>query len=166
MGYFKRPVRRGAARLIKNAFFEPAREICVEQWKPCEPDHFTVTDSFHRFVVEHSRVGKMGLFRSSDLLQQAEELSDRARSELRAVFRWFNTNLPAPHRLPRGAVCWFRSDASESLDRLRTLIEVYRLAGHQVLMQTTRLPGRIVYRDDYQVAAIPFADRHAISSAV
>jgi hypothetical protein len=66
--------------------------------------------------------------------------------------------------LPRTAVCWFRADAAESLKRLRTIIEIYRLAGFCVWMQASTAPGRIVYRDDYQVAAVPYRDRRTTSS--
>ena len=79
---------------------------------------------------------------------------------------WFNANLPVPRRLPKNAICWLRADAGESLDRLRTLIEVYRLMGHPVWTQATATPGRVVYRDDFQVAAVPYPDRRTTSTAM
>jgi hypothetical protein len=117
-------------------------------------------------VVEDARTGKVGLFRSGRILDEAEDLSTAARSEVRATFRWFNANLAVPRRLPKNAICWFRGDARESLDRLRTLIEIYRLAGHPVWMQATLNPGRVVYRDEHQVAAVPYPDRRTTANVV
>ena len=166
MGYFKRAVRRGASRRSKLAFLEPAREILAADWQQCDPSVPPAADSFLRFVVELPSIGKVGLFRSSKSIENAEDLPAATRSELRAVFRWFNTNLPVPGRLPRSAICWFRTDADESLERLRSVVEIYRLAGYPVWMQATRNPGRVVYRDEYQVAAVPYPDRRTTSSAM
>ncbi len=166
MGYFKRPVRRGSARRTKLAFLEPSREIGSADWRQCNPAVPPTADSFLRFVVELPSIGKVGLFRSSKSVENAEDLPVATRSELRAVFRWFNAKLPVPRRLPRNAICWFRADADESLGRLRALVEIYRVAGYPVWMQATRNPGRVVYRDEYQVAAVPYADRRTTSSVM
>ena len=39
------------------------------------------------------------------------------------------------------------------------------MLGYPVWMQATRNPGRVVYQDDYQVAAVPYADRRTTASA-
>ena len=164
MGYFKRPVRRRAARRSKLAFLEPARNISLADWQQCDPSVPPAADSFLRFVVELPRIGKVGPFRSIEAIENADDPPAATRSELRAIFRWFNANLPAPRRLPKNAICWFRADATESLQRLRALIEIYRLAGHPVWMQATPNPGRVVYRDEFQVAAVPYPDHRTTSS--
>lgn len=166
MGYFKRPIRRSAARQTRLAFLEPAREICPADWKQCDLSRPPAAESFLRFVIEHPRAGKVGLFRSSRVIERPDALPTAAAEELRTVFRWFNHNLPVPSRMPRNAICWLRSDAAESLKRLRTLVDLYQLAGYPVWMQTTQTPGRVVYRDDYQIAAVPYADRPSTISAV
>jgi hypothetical protein len=165
MGYFKRKLHRQTARLERLAFFEPAREICAKDWRHCDLTSEPAA-AFLRFVVDHPADGRIGLFKSSDLVEEAEDLPASARSVLRELFRWFNANLPVPRRLPRNAVCWFRSDATSSLERLRKLIEVYRLMGVQVWMRATQTPGRVVYRDAYQVAAVPYRDRRVTSSVM
>jgi hypothetical protein len=108
----------------------------------------------------------MGLFRISECIEDSPDLPAAARSQMRAAFHWFNANLPAPRRLPKTAICWFRADAKQSLRQIRTLIEIYRLLGYPVWMQATRSPGRVVYRDEYQVAAVPHRDRRVTSSAM
>jgi hypothetical protein len=115
MGYFKRPVRRDAARRNKLAFLEPAREIRIADWQKCDPSVLPAAESFLRFVVELPSIGKVGLFRASESIENADDLPSATRSELRAAFRWFNANLPVPRRLPSSAICWFRADADESL---------------------------------------------------
>ena len=68
--------------------------------------------------------------------------------------------------MPRNAICWIRSDAAESLKRLRMLVELYRLAGYPVWMQTSQNPGRVVYRDEYQIAAVPYVDQPSTISTM
>ena len=165
MGYFKRSIRRAAARRSRLAFVTAACQIRLADWQQCDPSAPPAADSFLRFVVERPSIGRVGLLRSS-CIDNANDLPAATRSELRAVLRWFDANLPVPRRLPRSAVCWFRADADESLQRLRVLVEIYRLMGYPVWMQATRNPGRVVYRDEYQVAAVPYADRRTTSSAM
>ncbi|MEO6435901.1 MAG: hypothetical protein ABIP55_09085 [Tepidisphaeraceae bacterium] len=167
MGYFKRPVRRSAARAQRLELLDGARNIEIGAWQPCERLPAPARDTFLRFVVERPRGGgNVGLFRISECIEDSPELPASARSQMRAAFRWFNTNLSAPRRLPKAAICWFRADAQDSLERIRTLIEIYRLLGYPVSMQATRSPGRVVYRDEYQVAAVPHRDRRVTSSAM
>ena len=167
MGYFNRPIRRAAARRAWRTFLEPAKYLPADGWRRCGPRISFTPGGFLRFVVDNPHAGKVGLFRSARIIGgDDDELPPAARSEMRATFRWFNANLPVPRRLPKNAVCWFRADARESLDKLRTLVEIYRLLGRPVWMQATRNPGRVVYRDDYQVAAVPYADRRATSNAL
>jgi hypothetical protein len=166
MGYFKRPIRRSTARHARRALVEPAREIPARGWQRCDDDIVPEPDTFLRFVFEQPGVGKVGLFQASACIDSSDALPAAARSQFRIALKWFNTHLPVPRRLPRTAVCWFRADAAESLTRLRTIVEIYRMAGFPVWMQATTAPGRIVYRDDYQVAAVPYRDRRMTSSTL
>ena len=166
MGYFKRPVRRGAARRARLAHVEPARDIDPTQWRPCESDFSTRRQSYLRFVVQQRRGTWIGLFQSSDLLDSTTDLPASVRSQVRVTFKWFSQHLSFPGRLPPNAVCWFRADAVECIQRLRVLIEAYRMAGHAILMQATQVPGRVVYQDDIQVAAVPYSDRHRTATAL
>jgi hypothetical protein len=113
MGYLKRSVRRSAARSDKLAFLDRARDIHPSGWKHCDPSIRPARDTYLRFAIEHPRVGRIGLFRSSDILEEADDLPASVRAEVESVFRWFSENLPAPRRLPVKAVCWFRADAAD-----------------------------------------------------
>jgi hypothetical protein len=163
MGYFRHPVRRGKASAAARVLVAGGRDVDVSRWRRCDCRLEVSRDVYLRFVVERPQ-GWTGLF-TAGVLRDSEDFSPAARSNLRAVYRWFNANLPVPRRLPRCAVCWFRADASESIDRLRELIELYRLAGFPVRMRATASPGRIVYRDEFQVAAVPYADRRVAGGA-
>ena len=166
MGYFNRPIRRSVAREAWCELIEGTRGVSSGDWQRCGPSITPPADSFLRFVVERPRTGTVGLFRSCDLIGPSAELPAAVRSQVRTAFRWFNSNVPVPQRLPRNAACWFKADAGASLNRLRTLIEAYRMAGHTVYMQATLSPGRVVYRDRYQVAAIPYRDHRMTSNAL
>lgn len=166
MGYFKRPVRRCVARAVRNAFLEPTREMPPGKWHRCEKAMRPAAETFLRFVIKLPDAGWIGLFQSSDILEGVEDLSSDARADLARVYRWFDANLAVPRRLPKRAVCWFRADAEECLEHIRELIEIFRLAGYQVWMRTTKAPGRVVYRDQHQVAAVPYSDRRTSASAV
>ena len=84
MGYFKRPIRRGAARRARLAHFEPARDIDASQWQPCDVDVSARRDSYVRFVVQQRRGRFVGLFKSSDLLDaEAADLPDAVRLQVR-----------------------------------------------------------------------------------
>jgi hypothetical protein len=166
MGYFKRPIRRGRARQARLANLEPARDISIANWAPCDLIKGTESVRFLRFAIDHPGIGKVGLFRSADVLEEDCDFTPAVNSQLRSILNWFNENLPAPDHLPKRAVCWFRSDATESLRRIRDLVELYRQADRFVWMQVARNPGRVVYRDAYQVAAVPYRDRRTTARVV
>jgi hypothetical protein len=167
MGYLKRPVRRKTARAEKLAHWDAARGIDPSDWKPCDDLRHIQFNTFLRFIVhdtEHD--GWIGLFQGSWQLEpeRDDSLPDSVRSRLRTVLRWFNSNLTVPKRVPPRAVFWFRSDAKACIESLRELIEIFRVAGHDVLMQATREPGRIVYQDEHQIATVRHASSRVTSS--
>lgn len=166
MGYFRKPIRRASARKAKLAHLEPARDISPSEWRQCNPSSLRSDRGYVRFVVDHPSEGRRGLFRSSELIEDDIELPAGTRTEFRTVLRWFNKKLTPPRRLPQNAVCWFRADAADFIKQMRTLVELYRLADRQVLMQSTRRPGRIVYRDAFQVAAVPHRNGATSTSEV
>lgn len=157
MGYFKTPLRRRSARADKHAFIGAAADVDPSRWT----DRFDLRaldrQAYLRFVTRGATGGFVGLFRGSVLLDDVT-VPEFAQSLARGAFDWFNRHLAVPRGLPQEAVCWFRSDAAECVDRLRALVEAYRVVDRTVWMLTARRPGRIVYVDRHQVAAVPFAD--------
>ncbi len=52
-------------------------------------------------------------------------------------------------------IFWFRADAEECLARIWNMIAIFNEEGLYVEHRTTLRPGHIVFRDEYQIAAIP-----------
>jgi hypothetical protein len=60
------------------------------------------------------------------------------------------------------AVFLFKSDAIECTRRIWDLVHALRELDVHVEMQVFEKPGRIVYEDALQVAALPWADARSI----
>jgi hypothetical protein len=78
---------------------------------------------------------------------------------LQETLSWFNQNLPVPPCYKKGgcerALCWFLDNADAPLERIWDLVALLREYGTPVRMIRTDEPGRIVYRDAFQVVAFP-----------
>jgi hypothetical protein len=124
---------------------------------------------FLRFVISEIDLGsgkRQGVFHAGDALMSSNDLSHRAAATLQETFDWFNANLPHPNRFSLSgrpnrkaqAISWFRSTAIEHIARMRDYTRVLGENGIQTEVLKTRRPGYIIYEDDYQVVAYPFAD--------
>jgi hypothetical protein len=77
------------------------------------------------------------------------------------TFAWFNKNIPCPPFFAcksagfwtNDTVSWFRNSAKEPINKLRRLIAILRK--HKLMVRTMRkrYPGKIRYRDKFQVVA-------------
>ena len=56
------------------------------------------------------------------------------------------------------ALSWFRDTAHEHIGKMRDFALILERHGIAVRMIRTDRPGYVLYEDDYQVAAYPFAD--------
>ena len=55
-------------------------------------------------------------------------------------------------------MCWFKSDALQHIAKAREMSCVLEQSGIYVWTIKTQRPGYVVYEDEYQVVAEPFAD--------
>ena len=123
---------------------------------------------FIRFVSgeidEQSHVAA-GLFCAAGDLIDEVPLPDYVYTPLGDLLTWFGKHLAEPFtyrlRSPRRAsraICWFKSDAYEHLSRAREMIAILEEQG--VFMRTVRTnrAGYILYEDNAQILAEPFAD--------
>lgn len=124
---------------------------------------------FIRFVIDHldpDSGRRQGLFQATDELLSSGRMSSEDAERLQSLYGWFKANLPVPTRFSLSArphrkaqaVSWFRDTAAEHIRQMRDysgLLEGYGLSVH--VLRTGR-PGYIVYEDEHQVAAYPFAD--------
>ena len=111
-------------------------------------------DRYLRFVVRLPSGRFCGLFQASDIVETPDLLPSIA-SALRSQYNWFNRQMRFPRGMQKRAICWFRSDAVAHLEKMREIAEVYRVAGRQVWMHATTVPGKIIYEDEIQIAAVP-----------
>jgi hypothetical protein len=127
---------------------------------------------FLRFVVTglHPDTGvEDGLFRSAYRLQRDPAASEAERKTLSEALLWFEKNLRTPGRFNRTrskgyyrrstkGIAWFRDSASECISRMHLLKRVLESHGHAVSVIHETHVGYVVYEDESQVVAEPFAD--------
>ena len=122
-----------------------------------------------RFVTgeRHPPYGhRTGVFQAAYKLWRRDILARPDREDIRALLDWFEDHLAKPERLtpsrhPHGrntAVSWVRASALEHVTQLRRLVTLVVASGVAVDELRTKRPGYIVYQDDQQVVALPFAD--------
>jgi len=123
-----------------------------------------------RFVVadiDEDSERELGVFHAMGNLRDAGELYPHEQ-ELHDVIRsWFNTHLQKPtrftaskppfYRKKKKAISWFKDSAHDHIDRVRSLVAILNNHGISVRMLNTDRPGYVVYEDDYQIVAEPFA---------
>jgi hypothetical protein len=124
-----------------------------------------VPDGFFRFEVVWYSGGRkraLGVFRSAGYAEQEGEEHAGDERALRAVLRWFDRNLRAPRRLRRvAAIFWFRPHVAGETEIWARIVELARLLcryGYYVEVARTTRPGKIVYHDETQIAAVPFRE--------
>jgi hypothetical protein len=99
--------------------------------------------------------GSSGVFTAALGLRDGGRLNPVDAAELAALLGWFDRELKPHAPAERRAVFWFRADAVEHVRRIWGVVRFLQRHGQVVRMWTTRRPGRIVFRDDHQVAAVP-----------
>jgi hypothetical protein len=70
----------------------------------------------------------------------------------------FTASKPPFYRKKNKAISWFKDTAHEHLARVRELVAILEHHGISVRMLKTNRVGYIVYEDEFQIVAEPFAD--------
>jgi hypothetical protein len=98
----------------------------------------------------------MGVFWALATVEDRADLAAWTRDWLSERWKWFARHLPAPRReaIDPRATFWFDS-RSQIVGEIWSLVAFLREEGVYVGLRRTRTPGRIIYRDDFQIAAIP-----------
>lgn len=121
-----------------------------------------------RFVTSavDSRSGqKQGLFTALYGLERRGELAEYEIEWLVTLETWFGDNLPTPNRFSRStkpeaartAITWLKASATAHVTRMHELAALLEQKDVHVDEIRSEKPGYIVYEDEYQVAAVPFA---------
>jgi hypothetical protein len=128
--------------------------------------------AFLRFVVSeiHPDSGvKNGLFDLAYTHRDSDEVSEEHRQILADHLAWFAKRLPKPKRFNRSSskgfyrratkgIAWFRDTAIEHIARMHEMRRIVEANGHSVELIREERIGYVVYEDDVQVVAEPFAN--------
>jgi hypothetical protein len=122
-----------------------------------------------RFVTEtidKYSCRRQGVFQAAGELVDINELPAHDLEQLLDNRNWFNRHLARPDRFSRSrrtnaapkAICWFKNMATEHIRRVRWICRILDEHGAPTEMITSARPGYIVFEDEHQVAAVPFAE--------
>lgn len=119
---------------------------------------------FVRYVASKNKTGNRwldtGIITVAGLRRKRWPKQDRQQVE--DIFEWFNKNLTVPpfrenlvlKRWSYDAVCWFYKGAERLYrSKVNQLIRLLRKHGYVVKTLRVNYPGKVVYRDKYQVVA-------------
>lgn len=124
-----------------------------------------------RFVVadvDEDSGRELGVFHAVRNLRVEGKLYAYEEEHHDSIRQWFNENLEQPSRFTASkppfyrkqskALSWFKDRAHEHIAHVRELVSIVQNHGVQVRMLKTHRVGYVVYEDEYQVVAEPFAD--------
>ncbi len=108
-----------------------------------------------------------GFFSAAYALRRENRVTIHDAEKLNELLSWLDDHLDAPTRFARSknkhahgkALSWFKPEAVDHIDKARDLLAL--LERHEIAseMLTTSKPGKVVYEDEWQIAAIPFKDK-------
>jgi len=122
-----------------------------------------------RFVISEKDSDshkRKGLFMALDDLLHGSELFDYEEKQAKALFQWFSNNLKKPdsfttsksHHPKNKAISWFKPTATEHIRKMREIIAILEAHDINVDIIKTDNPGYVVYEDEFQITAEPFAE--------
>lgn len=125
-----------------------------------------------RFVVhlkDEDSGKRQGVFQTLVEVREAGLLYDYEVERVKEIHTWFNNNLDKPLAFTRSskphasnkAISWYKDSANEHIAHMRELGAILEGHGIEVLMLQTERPGYIVYEDEHQITAEPFAETGA-----
>ena len=102
-------------------------------------------------------------------LRDDSALGEAERQTLAETLAWFEKNLKTPERFNRTrskghyrrntkGIAWFRDTASECISLMHVLKRILESHGLAVVVISETHVGYVVYEDEFQVVAEPFAD--------
>jgi hypothetical protein len=112
---------------------------------------------FTTTAIDEDSHKSRGLFTEAYALLDNNNLNSDEWKTLRGLLDWFNANLPhPPKKFNKGrAIFWFRSDASECIDKIWEMVNLLRLHDRHIIVHKCRHLRNIAYSDKLQVAAYP-----------
>lgn len=124
-----------------------------------------------RFVVpqldpdSHKR---LGVFHAASHLRREGHLSLEQEEELTQIRHWFDDHLEKPDRFTASkppyyrkqskAISWFKDTAHEHISKVLEMAAIVEAHGVRVTKLESERIGYVVYEDEFQIVAEPFAD--------
>lgn len=106
------------------------------------------------------RTGRaLGIFHAAGRLEDEGKVESYLTEPLTQTLAWFNKHLPVPRHdsIDPGSLFWFVYNNHDAMNRIWELITWLRICDVYVAEIKCRDPGRIIYRDETQIAAMPNA---------
>ncbi len=128
-----------------------------------------MNETYIRFVIDKKDQDsgrQMGLFMAMRELKDQNELYDYEEELVTELHHWFDLYLEAPpvqasesryYSTPM-AISWFKSSAVDHISKMREFGQILEAHDVYVTELITQRPGKILYQDKYQIAAIPYKD--------
>jgi hypothetical protein len=124
---------------------------------------------FIRFVVnerDEDSGRRVGLFHVSRELCESGDVTKHEETQILAIRDWFNENLKTPNAFTRSrkphakgvAISWFKDSAAEHIAKMYALRSILEAHGIHVQVLKSAKPGYIVYEDENQITAEPYAE--------
>ena len=125
---------------------------------------------FLRFVtaeLDDESHQELGIFHAARKLRDGGSLSHVEESLPQEIRDWFNNNLEKPKRFTsakppyyrkrQNGISWFK-DSAQHIRRMREMVVLLEHHDVPTRMIKTARPGYVVYEDEFQIVAVPFAD--------
>jgi hypothetical protein len=129
---------------------------------------------FLRFVVsdiDKDSERESGVFQAIHKLDTEGRLQDSERESYTELAAWFDANLKKPARFTASkppfyrkrnrAISWFKDTAGEHVARAWQMAAMLERHGVPVRLKKAARVGYVVYEDEFQVVAEPFANTRA-----
>lgn len=126
--------------------------------------------TYLRFIVpdiDEDSQRELGVFHAVRRLERRGKLATHEDEECERIMDWFSQNLTRPTRFTASkppyyrkqskAISWFKATAQEHVSRVRSLVAILQNHGVPVKMLRTNRVGYVVYEDEFQIVAEPFA---------
>ncbi len=115
-------------------------------------------------IHDCSRVAA-GIFVAAYELRDSGRLPFYDQEALTEALRWFEFYLKRPYRFSRTmrprqpvAISWFKSTATDHISKIWEMVAILENNDVTVRLIKTITPGYIVYEDEHQIVAEPYAE--------
>ena len=123
-----------------------------------------------RFItqyIDESGQTQRGFFNAMAYIQNQLSTSDEDKEKLDAIYNWFKKNLDAPEWFKKPeyrqheyhSISWFKDSAKEHIFKIQKAVEILERYDLIIERVTSKLPGRIMFEDKYQISAVPFSKK-------